>query len=230
VKKYLNIKKTVMKYFLQNLFFATVIFSLMAIPLACSKSNDNYQPDNLSSQINSLPAEPLNADELSSLRFLREEEKLAKDVYVFLHNKWGINIFNNISSSEQTHMDAVLLLLNKYNLPDPVGSNGPGIFFNSILQNLYTQLTTQGFISTMEALKVGATIEDLDIYDLKSTLTKVDNQDMILVYNNLMKGSRNHLRSFYSNIRNAGGSYAPQFITQAEFDSIINSPMETGGQ
>ncbi len=220
-----------MKYYLQNHFFAAVVFSVVPILISCSKnSNSNNQKDNLSSQINNLPKEPLNADEQATLSFMREEEKLARDVYVFLYNKWGTNIFTNISSSEQTHMDAILQLLNKYNLPDPVGSNGSGTFSSTILQNLYTQLTTQGGISTLEALKVGATIEDLDIYDLKTALTKVDNQDITLVYNTLMKGSRNHLRSFYSNILNAGGTYTPQFITQAEFDAIINSPMETGGQ
>lgn len=220
-----------MKHYLQNLFFAVVVFSLAVIPISCSKNSDiNNQKNNLSSQINSLPKELLNADEQTTLRFIREEEKLARDVYVFLHNKWGTNIFNNIASSEQTHMDAILLLLNKYNLPDPAGTNGPGVYTSTILQNLYFQLTTQGTISIPEALKVGATIEDLDIYDLKAALTKVDNQDIILVYNNLMKGSRNHLRSFYSNILNAGDTYTPQFITQAEFDTIINSPMETGGQ
>ncbi len=220
-----------MKYYLQNLFFAAVVFSLVTNPISCSKnSNNNNQKDNLSSQINSLPKEPLNADEQATLSFMREEEKLARDVYVFLYNKWRTNIFTNISSSEQTHMDAILQLLNKYNLPDPAGSNGPGVYTSTILQNLYIQLTTQGTISIPEALKVGATIEDLDIYDLKAALTKVDNQDITLVYNNLMKGSRNHLRSFYSNILNVGGTYIPQFITQAEFDAIINSPMETGGQ
>lgn len=220
-----------MKYYLQNLFFVAVVFSLAAIPISCSKSsNNNNEKDNLSSQINSLPKEPLNADEQTTLRFMREEEKLARDVYVFLYNKWGTAIFNNISSSEQTHMDAVLQLLNKYNLPDPAGNNGPGVYTSTILQNLYIQLITQGNISISEALKVGATIEDLDIYDLKAALTKVDNQDITLVYNNLMKGSRNHLRSFYSNILNAEATYIPQFITQAEFDTIINSPMETGSQ
>ena len=125
-------------------------------------------------------------------------------------------------------MDAILLLLNKYNLLDPVANNFAGVFANGTLQNLYNQLTTQGSASSLDALKVGATIEDLDIYDLKTALTKVDNQDIRLVYENLMKGSRNHLRSFYSNILVAGGTYTPQFITQAEFDAIIDSPMETG--
>lgn len=215
------------KYLIGTAMTVTLFFSVILV--SCSKNKDNRNTtNNLNSQVNNLPNEPLNTDERATLSFMREEEKLARDVYIFLYNKWTLPIFNNISSSEQSHMDAIVQLLNKYNLPDPVGSNGYGIFSNPLLQNLYTQLTTQGSVSLLDALKAGATIEDLDTYDLKLSLTKVDNQDIILVYNNLMKGSRNHLRSFYSNIINAGGTYTPQYITQAEFDAIINSPMETG--
>ncbi len=85
-----------------------------------------------------------------------------------------------------------------------------------------------GSTSISDALQVGATIEDLDIFDLENALTKIDNQDIELVYDNLTKGSRNHLRSFYSNILIASETYVPQFITQEKFDAIVNSPMETG--
>ncbi|HNR18064.1 MAG TPA: DUF2202 domain-containing protein [Chitinophagaceae bacterium] len=215
------------KYFISTAMTVTLFLSVIFV--SCSKDKDNKNANNnLNSQVNNLPSEPLNTDERTTLSFMREEEKLARDVYIFLYNKWALTIFNNISSSEQSHMNAVVQLLSKYNLPDPVGSNGYGIFSNPVLQNLYTQLTTQGSVSLPDALKVGATIEDLDIYDLTIALTKVDNQDITLVYNNLVKGSRNHLRSFYSNIINAGGTYTPQYITQAEFDAIINSPMEIG--
>lgn len=215
------------KYFISTAMTVTLFLSVIFV--SCSKDKDNKNANNnLNSQVNNLPSEPLNTDERTTLSFMREEEKLARDVYIFLYNKWALTIFNNISSSEQSHMNAIVQLLSKYNLPDPVGSNGYGIFSNPVLQNLYTQLTTQGSVSLPDALKVGATIEDLDIYDLTIALTKVDNQDITLVYNNLVKGSRNHLRSFYSNIINAGGTYTPQYITQAEFDAIINSPMETG--
>ena len=125
-------------------------------------------------------------------------------------------------------MDAILMLLNKYSLTDPVGSNAVGVFNNTILQNLYNQLLLQGNTNVPEAYKVGATIEDLDIFDLKTALINIDNQDIRLVYDMLTKGSRNHMRSFYKNILNAGGTYLPQYITQAEFDAIINSPMENG--
>lgn len=197
---------------------------------AANNGNDNGNINiaALQAQITSLPKEPLNSTELTSLSFMREEEKLARDVYITLYNKWRVNIFTNISASEQTHMESVLLLLNKYNLADPVGTNAVGVFNNPVLQNLYTQLVAQGSTSILEAYRVGATIEDLDIFDLKNALVTIDNQDIRLVYDNLTKGSRNHMRSFYKNILNVGGTYIPQYITQAEFDAIINSAMETG--
>ena len=211
---------------------ATLILTMVS----CSKDDDpvkknnngNINIANLQAQVNSLPIESLNPAELTSLSFMREEEKLARDVYITLYNKWGVNIFTNISASEQTHMDAILMLLNKYGLTDPAGANAVGVFNNTTLQNLYNQLVVQGNISVLEAYKVGATIEDLDIFDLQNALINIDNQDIRLVFDILTKGSRNHLRAFYKNILNAGGTYTPQYITQATFDAIVNSAMETG--
>ncbi|MGZ5283017.1 MAG: DUF2202 domain-containing protein [Bacteroidia bacterium] len=226
-----------MKNVLKNSALFILILALLFTVASCSKDdtptntgngNGNINNATLKAQITSLPKEPLNSAELTSLSFMREEEKLARDVYINLYNKWGANIFTNISASEQTHMDAVFMLMNKYSLPDPVGSNVVGVFNNITLQNLYSQLVAKGNISILEAYKVGATIEDLDLFDLKNALLKIDNQDIKLVYDMLTKGSRNHMRSFYKNILNAGGTYTPQYITQAEFDAIINSANETG--
>jgi hypothetical protein len=125
-------------------------------------------------------------------------------------------------------MDAILMLLKKYQITDPVGSNAVGVFNNPALQTLYNQLVADGKVSALKAYTVGATIEDLDIYDLNNALKNIDNQDIQLVYSMLIKGSRNHLRSFYKNILKVGGTYTPQYITQAEFDDIIKSDMETG--
>ena len=173
------------------------IISMVLITFSCSKDTaNNINNNSLNTQVNNLPKEPLNADEMATLPFMREEEKMARDVYSYLFTKWQLSIFNNISSSEQTHMDAVLNLLNKYNLADPASNNAPGVFTSPLLQNLYTQLTQQGSLSLLVGLKVGAIIEDLDIFDLKTALTKVDNQDIRLVYENLIKGSRNHLTFF----------------------------------
>jgi hypothetical protein len=145
-----------------------------------------------------------------------------------MFNKYVLRIFENISVSEQTHTDAILQLLTKYAIKDPVGVNAVGVFTDPGLQALYTSLVNSGNVSILEAYKVGAIIEDLDLNDLKNDLLKVDNQDIILVYQMLSKGSRNHMRNFYSNLKSLGFIYIPQFITQSELDAIVNSAMERG--
>ena len=195
---------------------------------SCQKDEEIATNLTVTSQIESFPKEALNADELTSLLQMREEEKLAKDVYNALYEKWKINVFTNISSSEQKHTDAVLTLINKYDLTDPVDKNVAGVFSDSGLQNLYNQLVAQGNISVLDAYKVGATIEDLDIFDLEEALLKSDNQDIKYVYDLLTMGSRNHMRSFYGQIVGLGGTYTAQFITQAALESIVTSPRETG--
>lgn len=161
----------------------------------------------------------LSTEERNSLIFVREEEKLARDVYSFLYSKWKTRVFQNIAESEQQHMDAVGDLLRKYNIPDPVTE--PNKFTNPELQVLYDDLVAKGSVSLTEALRVGATIEDKDIYDLNKDLLLIDNADMRLVYGNLLKASKNHLVAFYSNIVRSGENYTPQYITQTEFDAIV---------
>ena len=207
-----------------------IIVAISSIFVSCKK-DDNLNPKkkgDLTAQINAFPKEPLNADELASLNIMREEEYLAYDVYTTLYNKWGVPVFSNIASSEQSHTNAVSTLLSKYELTDPAGNHTLGIFTDTTLQALYTQLVAQGSSSALNAFIVGATIEDLDIYDLNNWGSKADNQDILFVFQNLTKGSRNHMRSFYSQIIGSGGSYTAQYISQAELDAIINSPKETG--
>lgn len=176
-----------------------------------------------------LPSDPLSDAEKNSLLFMREEEKLARDVYLRLLDSWNNQVFNNISGSEQTHMDAVLLLIEKYSLTDPVGDNGIGVFVNDSLQALYNLLLPQGQTSLTEALKVGALIEEVDIIDLQNALDNfVDNEDITLVYENLMKASRNHLRAFVRNLSNKGITYEPQRLTPEAYNAIINTGWETG--
>ncbi len=173
-------------------------------------------------------ASQLTAQETKDLIQLREEEKLARDVYLFLYEQWGQWLFSNIAESEQQHMDAVYNLLNKYGIPDPVEIDEPGVFRNTDLQHLYDELTVVGSVSEIEALWVGATIEDLDIYDIQKMLENTTKNDLINVYQNLMKGSRNHLRSFGGQLETFGVIYEAQYLLQEEVDAIINSPKERG--
>jgi hypothetical protein len=171
----------------------------------------------------------LTVAERSDLLQLREEEKLARDVYQYSYEKYGLAISKNISNSEQTHMDQVLQILSNYKLADPASSVA-GVFNNADLQTVYNQLIAKVDQSEAEALVVGATIEDLDIKDIEDFLQRTTKKDIIAMYNNLMCGSRNHLRSYYTQILARSGSYSPIYITRAEFDSIINSSNEQCGK
>ena len=182
----------------------------------------------LSAQLAAIPTAELSTTEADALVFMREEEKLARDVYQLLYAQWGQTIFTNIATSEQQHMDAVAMLLTRYGLPDPAAGTATGVFVDPALQQMFDALMAQGRTSLVAALTVGATIEDLDIKDLQIRLAQTDNADVQLVFNELMKGSRNHLRAFISQLTNLGVTYTPQYIAQAEFDAIVGSPRETG--
>ncbi len=142
---------------------------------------------------------------------------------------WGQWIFDNIARAEQQHMDAVRGLLDKYGIADPVDPDEPGIFKNEDLQSLYEDLISMGSASKEQALHVGATIEDMDIYDIQEMLYNTNKRDLENVYQNLTKGSRNHLRSFTALLSGLFDvTYEAQFLSQEEVDAIINSAKETG--
>lgn len=201
-------------------------FILISSPFLNSCSED-VNPEN-GIENNEMATAPLSEVEKNSLAFMREEEMLARDVYSYLYERWGLVTFNNIANSEQSHTEAVLALLNKYKINDPVGNNEAGVFTNPDLQQLYSTLISQGSQSLLDALIVGATIEDLDISDLNEAILVIENSDIIITYENLNKGSRNHMRSFYEQIQIHGGSYEPQFISKSEFEAIISSSIERG--
>jgi len=161
---------------------------------------------------------------------MREEEKLARDVYLRLYDLWNINIFKNIAASEQTHTDAIKALLDSYSLDDPMSNDENGVFANDDLQALYNQLVDQGSQSLEDALKVGAAVEEIDILDLEKYIAQTDNADIQMVYENLLKGSRNHLRSFAETIqKQTGATYQPQYLPEDEYQAIVGSEIERGG-
>ena len=160
--------------------------------------------------INSTPKQALDSAEAAGLAYMREEEKLAHDVYVTLQSKWGMPIFGNISQSEDRHFSAIKLLLDRYELPDPAANHGTGVFQNEVFQTLYANFVSQGESSLESATRVGATIEDLDIRDLEKAAAATDNTDLKLVYQNLKQGSENHMRAFVRQLTAEGGSYTPQ--------------------
>jgi len=172
----------------------------------------------------------LSTAEEAALIFMREEEKLAHDVYTFLYEQWGLPIFLNISRSEQAHTAAVKTLLDNYAVTDPA-SGEFGVFTNQELQALYDELISQGSHSLTEALRVGAAIEEIDILDLQERLAGTENVDVLRVFNNLLRGSFNHLNAFTATlVAQTGETYQPQFMSGDDFQASLGEAMLNGNQ
>jgi hypothetical protein len=167
--------------------------------------------------------------ELDILLHMKEEEKLARDVYTALNLKWDNQVFSNISTAENTHMNAIIFLLQSYGT-DYTQVPELGKFTIPAFQVLYDELVAKGSVSIEEAWKVGALIEEMDITDLVESTNKVTDGSIIMVFENLEKGSRNHLRAFTRQLTALGLTYTPVYLTEAEYDLIINTPNEAGKQ
>ncbi len=179
--------------------------------------------------INSMPVEDISDSEIATLEYVREEEFLARDVYIKMYELYNIPVFNNISNSEFIHSTAMQALLEKYNLPDPGADHEIGVFNNPGIQALYDALVEQGSASLQDAIIVGATIEDVDIADLIEHIENdVDNQDIGYALSQLWRGSRNHMRAYNAHLNFHGLTYTPQFITQEMYDQIVSTGWEIG--
>lgn len=161
----------------------------------------------------------LDASETEGLIYMREEEKLAHDVYVTLYEKWGVPTFQNIAKSEDRHETKIENLLDRYQISDPVGDNPIGVFVNPDLQELYNTLVAQGSQSLTEALKVGVLIEETDIVDLQERIAQTDNADIQQVYEQLLSGSNNHLSAFTSNL--SGEPTAEDALTGMQSNQML---------
>lgn len=168
----------------------------------------------------------LSAAERASVLFTREEEKLARDVYTKLQA--SDHVFANIAASEQMHMDAVATLLTRYALPDPAEGKAAGAFEDATLQTLYDRLIEEGSASQTAAIQAGIEIEELDIRDITEASADVTHADIQRVYDQLTRGSRNHLRAFYSRLTALGGSYTPKYLEPAVFEEIATGSIERG--
>lgn len=189
------------------LVFAAIVVTLASAPAwaANARSESNGILSEIESEV---------------LTFMREEEKLARDVYLLMYENWDADIFFNIAVSEQKHMDTMKKKLDKYNLPDPVlPANGE--FTNPDLQEKYIELVASGSNSYVDGLYVGATIEEIDMVDIQHAIDVTTHVDVVNAYQNLLEGSKNHLRAYVNTLATEGLVYTPQFISQELFDAIM---------
>ena len=197
----------------KNSISSLLVVVLIVLVTACNKDENNVLIEN-----------SLSSTEESALIFMIEEEKLALDTYTYLGELWGNNQFLNIQKSEQSHVNAVSNLIDKYNLTFTMLPEGE--FVNEELQSLYDQFIIEGNKNQLDALLIGATIEDLDIVDLEELMQSISSNDILNVFESLQCGSRNHLRAFVGSINQMDGTYVPQYLSVDEFNEIIESGNE----
>lgn len=202
---------------------AAIVFVLAFSPVAQAgkvNMNGGKSPATVTSS--------LSIEEAETLSFMREEEKLARDVYRVLFDQWGQRIFSNISDSEQNHMDAMLAMINLYRLSDPVVDDSTGAFVDTDLAEAYLSLTEWGMKSIEDALRVGAYIEELDMIDLEHAIEESGEDTLDAAYEELMRGSRNHLRAFVGALEALGIVYEAELMDQEDVDTIVDSAIERG--
>ena len=193
----------------------------------------------------------LDAAEETHLIFMREEEKLARDVYLTLAEWYpDQSLFNTIATnSEQTHTDTMRDKLAQFGVDDPNPDTNLlpemlGVFtgetYGAYFTEKFTYLTERGDKSELEALYVGAFIEELDMHDIiecpqviidmdngigegECGLNYTDETVLITSYNSLVDGSESHLRAYVGQIEAVigKGNYVAQYLSQEEVDAIL---------
>lgn len=188
----------------------------------------------------------LDFNETTHLEFMCEEEKLARDVYITLGSRYpALRVFGNIDDSEEAHKSAVAAMLEKYGIPNPSTNDNVGVFtgedWGEYFAGKYNELVQQGATSELNALYVGALIEELDMQDINQCPGVIvetdngiddvsecgrnytDNRDIDRLYGHLLDGSMNHLRAYVRNIerRIGEGNYKAQVLSQDEVDAIL---------
>ena len=201
-----------------------VIITILAIAPLLAAKGGRLTP--------AVSSDTLSALEIADLQFMREEEKLARDVYLAQDALWSMMVLENIALSEQRHMDAMKTLLDNYRVADPVRDEASiGEFVNAELVALYPSLIARAAQSRFSALMVGALIEEVDMEDIQHAIDATRHDDIKAVYERLLCGSRNHLRAFVGQIEASGEPYVSQLYPDdsawvAFIESVIDSPIE----
>ncbi len=208
---------------MKKLFIFGLLFSLPLLAAFNFFSPEEFTQTRPAAYEDSSASLVISDEEARNLSYMREEEKLAHDVYIILYKRWGLDTFNKIAGSELAHSEAVANLLEHYGVADPAANLEAGRFSDPNLQALYSRLIEQGSQSLGEALKVGAAIEEIDIQDLNEALLHTKQADIQQVYTNLRQGSYNHLRAYSGTWeRLTGKTFQPQYLSNEEYEVILS--------
>lgn len=166
--------------------------------------------------------------EKNAIIYNLEEKKLSHDLYVAFESKWDAQIFENIARTEQDHFNYLLKLTQELGIevPATILSNEKGIYYNPNLQEEYNTMLASGSKSLIDALTIGAKMEEMDIVDLHKVMDVTNETKVFLAYDRLYNTTRNHLRAFVRNLNAQGIDYSPVMLARDEYDKIIGETIK----
>lgn len=211
---------------------------------SCSQSDDVVQDDStlsilkveedgtsMMTRANITPVmeatSPLTADETEFLYAIREDEKIAHDVYAAFSALYpAAKTISKIMTAESSHISAAEAVLDYYEIEYPPLSD-TGIFEDADRQALYNDLITKG-TTLIKAYGTMALMEEETVYAYKSIQNQLTNSNLSLLLSQLIKASSNHLRATVRQVVKLGGSYSPAYLSDEEYQTIINMAFENG--
>jgi hypothetical protein len=182
----------------------------------------------LEAALDDLPMGQLSESEAEAIYYLREVEKLARDVFLVLDERWDVEGLRCVAEGEDTHTEAIKALIDRYRLWDPSSVTWDGYYNNEELLALYRQFKRQGERSLVDAIKVGVMVEEISILDLREYRAETDDEDLQMVYENLLRASRNHLRVFCALLQQQRETCENKYLSLTLFDQIVSTPPEPG--
>ena len=168
----------------------------------------------------------LTADEIEFIYAVREDEKVARDLYFSFFGTFGLKPFENIGKAEDNHIKATEKLFDYYEIDYPALSEN-GKFENAIRQKLFDSLLLKG-TPELEAFKVMAMLEESNIVEYGEVLKTIANPNIKIVIENLARASANHFKAAIRQITALGGTYTPAIMTQEQYEAVIATGFEQG--
>jgi hypothetical protein len=188
----------------------------------------------------------LDFNEVIHLVFLREAEKLERDVFTILSSMYpDSQLFGRIDDIEQGHADVMKYLLKQYGVKDPNVNDNLGVFtgelYGNFFSSTYRYLVGLGSLSELDAFYVSAYIEETNLLDIMQCPDAIVSQDngiddvsqcgmgythnveIINVYHALIEGSKSDLRAYVQAIESVigEGAYKAQAMSQQQLDEIL---------
>ena len=211
-----------------KIILSTVVTGVLLAGCNIDNLTQRVDDSNSTNNYNSIMSMKFNLDDYNittdlvqemkdSLTYMKDEERLASDLYLNLYNYYKnysdleIKQLNNIATNtENDQISIIKSLVKRYDLnsSEPQDVNiSRGVYENQVIQDLYDKFYAIGQNSQEEALKVGCMVEVTDINDLDKyiSLAKESNAtDIETAFKALRDGSYHNYWTFDQTLKNLG--------------------------